>query len=393
MRYGDWVDTQGVVDDVTVTTYRAPASYTGQDMFEVICHGNPLLVEAIWQSLLARGARRAKPGEFTQRAVLNGKMDLLEAEAVHGLIEAHTRFQADRIRAQAHGPLVSLIGGLVDQILGVQAHIEASIDYGEEDIDALDRENILERIDRMLLELENLRQTGGFAEGMQRGFKVLLTGAPNVGKSTLFNKLVKRERAIVTAIPGTTRDLIHEDVEIAGLPVVLIDSAGVRETTDTIETLGIDKIFALLEEVDLVLFLRTAGSKTEPYERVLALPDHKWMAIWTKADLSETPEGDEIVISAETGLGLDRLEREVVIRLSSAIEGQQAYLISRRQKELISEALETLASARKAFASGLGEEILSSYLNDVRNRLGELTGETTVEDVLDRMFSDFCLGK
>jgi len=396
MVYGEWLDDRGIIDDVMLVCYAAPRSYTGQDMIEITCHGNPLFVEDVIRSLLVMGARRARPGEFTMRAVLAGKMDLLQAEAVHTLVEANTRYQADVVRRQSKGPLVPFVGGRVEDVLQIQAHIEATIDYGEEDIDALERDHLLFKMDTLLADFEGLRLTGGFAKGMRRGFKVLLTGAPNVGKSTLFNRLVQEERAIVTSLPGTTRDLISEEIEIRGLPVVLIDSAGVRETDDYVENLGMEKIFKKLEDVDLVLYLSESGSSQPAFDALLALPQEKWLRVVTKIDLVDEDKGDigEIIgVSAQSGAGLERLEEEVVVRLSSAMEGQSVYLINQRQEEVIAQVIEQLRAARNEFAAGFGEEILSAYLNHVRRLLGELTGETTTEDVLDRMFSNFCLGK
>ena len=391
--YGDWRDEQGIVDDVMVAVYRQPASYTGQDMFEVFGHGNPLLIEAIIQSIIKNGARQARPGEFTMRAVLNGKMDLLQAESVSGVIEAHTRYQADLVRRQVKGPLVGYVKERVEEILQIQASIEASIDYGEEDIDALGRDALLQRMRVLIEDFKRLSETGRFANAMRRGFRVLITGEPNVGKSTLFNRLVKEERAIVTHLPGTTRDLITEEIEIEGLPIVLIDSAGVRETDDVIESMGIEKIYELLEEVDLVLFLDAGGEGKPPYERLKNLPRDRWIHVRTKIDLENDEKGEEIAISALDGTGLEGLEKEVVLRLSSAIKNQSVYLINRRQEELVSKVLKQLEKAHEEYELGFGEEVLSSYLNFSRQLLGELTGETTVEDILDRMFSNFCLGK
>ena len=240
---------------------------------------------------------------------------------------------------------------------------------------------------------ESLRRTGGFHRRMRRGFKVLITGEPNVGKSTLFNTLVREERAIVTHLPGTTRDLISEEVEIRGLPVVLIDSAGVRETEDLVETMGIEKIFEMLEQVDLVLYLTVSGDAKPPYEKISALPREKWITIQTKADLSNQDSGDGLAISAVTGEGLDRLEDEIQQRLTTDMDGQSVYLINQRQEETINGVLACLQQAHEEYQAGFGEEILSSYLNTARSLLGELTGETTVEDILDRMFANFCLGK
>ncbi len=400
-RYGDWFDENGMIDDVVVTAYTGRRSYTGQEMVEISCHGNPVLIEAIQTSLTSLGARQARPGEFTMRAVLNGKMDLLAAEAVNGLIEANTRYQADLIRRQSHGPLVGFIKEQVEAMLQMQAHIEATIDYGEEDIDALQREQLAARLGVMAKAFSDLEQTANFSLALKRGFKVLLTGEPNVGKSTLFNTLVRHERAIVTELPGTTRDLISEQIEIGGLPIILMDSAGVRESDDRIEQLGIQKIYELLHDVDLVLFLNDAQARRDPYPQLQALPTGKWFEVITKQDLSEAAPvvvADDgmmprVRVSALTGKGLERLEQQIVIRLSSAMAGQSVYLINQRQQEIISTVSTLLKSAHDDFEMGFGEEVLSSYLNAARQQLGELTGETDVEDILDRMFSNFCLGK
>ena len=393
MAYGTWVDGQGVIDDVTVVAYQAPKSFTGQDMFEVFCHGNPLFVEDIIATIFKCGGRLAKPGEFTQRAVLHGKMDLLKAEGIHGLIESHTRYQAHMIRNQSTGPLLGFLKNQVEAMLQIQAHIEATIDYGEEDLDAIDQSVLLKKMEAILSEFLKLQDTGRFANQMQRGFKVLITGEPNVGKSTFFNRLVKSERAIVTELPGTTRDLISEKIEIGGLPIVLIDSAGVRDTDDVIETKGIEKIFEMLHEVDLVLVLSEKPHQQKTYPQVMALPKEKKLLIKTKSDLSQGLFGCDLAVSAKDGSGFSDLEKELVLRLSSVMEGQAVYLINQRQSAIIDQVVALLKDSCRDYESGFGEEIVSSYLNTARRLLGELTGETTVEDILDRMFSNFCLGK
>lgn len=393
MVYGNWRDELGVVDDVMLSVYLAPKSYTGQDMFEVFCHGNPVLIDCIVKSIVKLGARRARPGEFTIRAVLNGKMDLLRAESVNGLIEANTRYQADLVRRQSRGPIVVYVQEQVEEILQIQAHIEASIDYGEEDIDALGRGQLLMRMEVLIDRFSSLRETGRFSNCMRRGFRVLITGKPNVGKSTLFNRLVKEERAIVTHLPGTTRDLISEQIEINGLPIVLMDSAGVRQTDDVIESMGIEKIYAMLEDVDLVLYLSDSEFDEPPYEKILALPPDRWLHVRTKFDLVDMKNTNDLCVSGLTGDGLTRLEEEVVLRLSSAMDGQSVYLINQRQEDLIVEVIDALTKAKQDYEEGFGEEILSSFLNAARRHLGELTGDTSVEDILDRMFCNFCLGK
>ena len=392
-RYGDWIDERGFLDDVVLLCYEASFSYTGQDMFEVFCHGNPLIVEGIVASLLGAGCRMARPGEFTMRAVLNGRMSLLEAEAVNASIEATTRYGLDLVRRQAKGPLVVFVNEKVAEIIKIQAHLEANIDYGEEDIDVPSRGYLLDLIEKMIMDFEKTAATASFSRSMFRGFRVLITGEPNVGKSTLFNGLVKQERAIVTDLPGTTRDLISEQVEMLGLPVILLDSAGVRDTTDVVESIGIAKIMEKIHDVDLVLFLTTMEHRREPYEALRELPDHKWMRVFTKIDRFPLNGEGERGVSALTGAGMLQLEKEIVLRLSSSMQDQPLYVINQRQEGLIRATIENLNQAKEQYAAGFGEEVLSFYLNHARMILGELTGETNVEDVLDKMFSDFCLGK
>ncbi len=392
LKRGDWCDPTGVIDDVLISFFKAPASYSGEDMCEISCHGNPLLRDAIEANLIDAGARRAKPGEFTQRALLNGKMGLLEAEALHDLIEAKTRYQADLIRQQAQSPLAARVRQHVHAILGIQAHIEASIDYGEEDVDVLNRDQMGQQLATMIEQLTVLKKTATFAMGMKRGFRVLLAGAPNVGKSTLFNALLARERAIVSDVPGTTRDFITEEVEIQGLPVVLIDTAGIRETQDFIEGEGIKRVRALFGEVDLVVLLLDQAHVGVEFDEQVLGPE-RVIRVATKQDLAPVVQGCDLAVSAKAGTGLAQLEQQIVLRLSSAVDGQSAYLINQRQEETVAEAIAMLQAAMDDFQAGHGEEILSSYLNQTRRLLGELTGETTVEDLLDRMFATFCLGK
>ncbi|MCB1043230.1 MAG: tRNA uridine-5-carboxymethylaminomethyl(34) synthesis GTPase MnmE [Acidobacteria bacterium] len=392
LRRGNWHDVEGLVDDITLVFYRAPQSYTGEDMCEIFCHGNPVFCDQIIGNLVDAGAERAQPGEFTRRALLEGRMGLLEAEALHELVTAKTRFQADLIRQQHSSPLVKALQQHVQTILGIQAHIEATIDYGEEDIDALQRPLMLQQLSSMLDDLKQLKKTASFALGMKRGFRVLLAGAPNVGKSTLFNALLDRERAIVSEWPGTTRDYLAEEVEINGLPVVLIDTAGLRETEDMIEAEGIRRVTHLFGEVDLVLVLVDPEHGIPSLPPPEVLPSERLLIVANKSDVSQAT-GADLAISARDGRGLSQLEAQIVLRLSSAVTGQSAYLINQRQEDVVAQAITLLQHAIQDTSDGHGEEILSSYLNQLRQQLGELTGETTVEDLLDRMFASFCLGK
>lgn len=392
-RYGTWRDDQGIVDEVVVLPFAAPHSYTGQEMVEILCHGNPLFVGAILDSCSRSGARLARPGEFTQRAFLNGKKDLHEAEAVHALIEAKTRYQAAIIRRQSHGALARTVQHAVDEILSVQAHLEAAIDYAEEDVDPVEAGSLGRRLHAVIERLERLRQAAAFAQGMRRGFRVLLTGRPNVGKSTLFNALLAQERAIVTDEPGTTRDFITEEVEMGGLPVVLIDTAGVGDAADPVEEMGIGKVMELLGTVDLVLYLTPGAEPHPPYSELTELAAERWMTVFTKGDQGPGASEDGLTVCAKKMHGLEELRDEIVVRLSAAHQGQTEMWINQRQEHALTEAVELLERAERDHREGFGDEILSTYLNHVRRKLGEITGETTVEDILDRMFSTFCLGK
>jgi len=390
---GNWVDNKGQIDEVIVTCFPNGSSYTGQEMFEVSCHGNPIFVDAIMASLYQKDVRLAKPGEFTARAVLNGKMTLFEAESVQAVIEAKTRFHAELIRKQEKSPLIPHLRNVIEQVLKVQAHIEASIDYGEEDIDALNKDVLIGRLNNIDDDMKGILKSSAFPHKMREGFKVLLTGETNVGKSSLFNALCDHQRAIVTDIPGTTRDLVHEEVEIDGIPIVFIDSAGIRETQDHVELIGIKRIKSILLEMDLILFLTPYKDPQNLYSELLDVENGKVLTVFTKSDLSggEWQGEDRVIVSVNDAASVQGLKEEIVGRLKKEIGNQ--YLITERQENTFAGALSLLEEAIETLEQGYGEEICSSHLNSFRHKIGELTGETTVEDILDHMFSDFCLGK
>lgn len=391
MAYGNVCDDRGVVDDVTCVYFPAPHSYTGQDVVEIFPHGNPVIVQAILDQILKAGARMAQPGEFTQRALLNGKMDLIQAEGVHELIQAKTRYHADMVRRQSSGPLNQFAKGCIDDVLKIQAHIEASIDYGEEDVDALEDRILLQKMQNLQIKLQSVASTKPFVLGLRKGFRVLLTGPPNAGKSTLFNRLVGSQRALVSDLPGTTRDFISEEISLHGLPVVLIDTAGMRQSDDCIEQMGIQQILNLLPDVDLVIYLNNVTDPSDVYPELNALPGERWFEVSTKCDLTDEVVECSIRVGADGDL--ERLVQEIVVRLSAPVSGHSVWVTNQRQAELLEAATALVQQAQEDLKHGFGDEIVSTALNHVRSVLGEITGETTVEDILDRMFSDFCLGK
>ena len=394
---GTWSDEKGYIDEVIVVPYQQGSSYTGQEMFEIACHGNPVLVHAILDSMKTRGVRLAKPGEFTSRAVLSGKMSLFEAERIQAVIEAKTRYHAEIIYQQSHNPLIPRLQELVVEVLKVQAHIEANIDYGEDDIDALDVNRLVQKLQNIEKKMETILKASVFPRKMRQGFHVLLTGDTNVGKSSLFNALCNHQRAIVTDIPGTTRDLVHEEVEIEGIPIVFIDSAGVRETGDYVEKLGIERIKQTLPDMDMVMFLTPLGQEAKVYSELETLLPGKLMYVYTQSDKApnekrkDDESGTAAVVSIYEEESIQSLKKKIVTRLGTQVSGH--YLVTQRQEDVFSLARKEIQDAAFCLVQGYGEEVCASHLNAFRSKIGELTGETTVEDILDHMFSDFCLGK
>lgn len=331
----------------------------------------------------------ARPGEYTARALLNGKKSFLEAEAVHHLIHAKTRYQAQLLRQQAHGPLAQRLHQTIQHILDLQAHLEVSIDYGEEDVEAMALSQIHDTLLQLRGQLNALRRTAHTMHAMNRGFRVLITGPRNAGKSSLFNHLLHQERAIVSPLPGTTRDFISESTEIHGLPVTLIDTAGLAETRDPIEAAGIAKVQSLATDVDLLVHLMPPDT-----ERPAEPPDaDEVLTVFSKADLKPVSKPNCLSVSTVTGEGVEALKEAMVGRLCEPLKGQDAYLINQRQGEALNQALAALDDALEGVNRGMGEEIISAELSRVRTHLAELIGETHVEQILDRMFSKFCLGK
>jgi tRNA modification GTPase len=392
---GDWTDQEGVIDEVIVLPMQKGKSFTGQEMFELTCHGNPVLVRDILESLFALGARMAEAGEFTARAVLSGRIDLFDAERVQALIEAKTRYHAALIQRQESGVVIPYLGQQVHEVLSIQAHIEASIDYGEEDIEALDREQLMARIESVVSSMDRVLKASVLPLKMTSGFQVLLTGETNAGKSSLFNALCDHQRAIVTEIPGTTRDLVHEEVEIEGVPVILIDSAGVRKTHDPIEKIGMERIAEILPQMDLVLALFPADREKREYSHIAAVDEAKVMRVLSKSDLGDDPGKEIQAVSVYDEKSVQRLKKQIVQRLvgEKGFSMDQHYLITNRQVDVFEKARQELKMAVETLREGYGEEVCTSHLNSFRYKIGELTGETTVEDILDHMFSDFCLGK
>jgi len=407
--YGFVVDKNGEpIDEAVVIYYKAPHSYTGEDMVELNLHGNPLILKRVLNRLLEEGARLAEPGEFTKRAFLNGKLDLTQAEAVAELISAKTELARKLALNQLQGALSKEIKPLRGELLMLHALVESSIEFEEEDIPTITPEELKERLKKILQRVERLLKTAQTGKAIREGLKLAIVGLPNVGKSSLFNRLLGEERAIVTDIAGTTRDYLEETVNLKGVPIRLIDTAGIREAKDTVERIGVERSLQKLKEADIVLFV-VDGSKENLLEEEIKLAQtvaksgKPVLVVINKIDLGrklQLPEnfplkGAPIVeVSAKTGEGLEKLGEEILkIAGVNAAEGGNIY-ISVRHENLLKRAKKALENALNYLEGEFySPEILMLDLREATDALGEIIGEVTTEDVLGQIFSTFCIGK
>lgn len=387
------------IDRVVATIYQAPHSYTGEDVVEISAHGNPFVLERIVELALETGARRATAGEFTLRAVAAGKMDLAQAEAVRDFIDAQTRTQARTAMLQMEGALAKKITPHKEVLLGIVAELEAGIDFAEDDISIPDGTEIVQRLGLITMELSVLVDSFRYGRIITEGFSLAITGKPNVGKSTIFNGLIRTDRAIVTEIPGTTRDVLTETVELGGVPVRFADTAGVREATDKVEAIGVDRTIETVVAADLTLVILDSSQPLDDddrtvLERVKALPH---LIVMNKQDLPaswvSTNGQDAVRMSAKSGEGLKELREAISGRIDGAAEAEPFVLTSARQKEAILRSRERLDQAALALAADVPHEMVLLDMYAALAALDELTGEVSTEDVLGRIFSTFCIGK
>jgi tRNA modification GTPase len=410
-RFGELVDvaTGAVLDEAVVTFFAAPNSYTGEDVVEIAAHGSPVLLEYIVRQCCAGGARLAEPGEFTQRAFLAGRIDLTQAEAVNDLIGSVTLEQARVAARQMGGALAKTVAPVKAGLVGLIAEMEAGIDFAEDDIDVMAAERIAAKIAEVRAPLVALERSFAYGRVVREGFRLAIVGRPNAGKSSLFNRLVERDRAIVTAAPGTTRDTVSERVSMEGIPVELIDTAGLRnrEGIDEAERMGIARSREAMAEADVVLLVVDATVGISQEDRAVleqgASSGNAVLVAWNKSDLVEEDRGPEsgvrevqtISTSALTGDGIAELRTAIVGAVAGAEGGlrEAAMLTNLRQHQAVEQALRGLDAARLAVAVGIPHEMLLLDLYESLHSLDALTGATTSEDVLRLIFSKFCIGK
>ena len=399
-RFAEIIDNAGeTLDEAVVTFFEKSHSYTSEDIVEIAAHGSPVLLDHLLRRCLTAGARLAEPGEFTQRAFISGRLDLTQAEAVHDLIEATTLHQARVAAQQLGGSLSRQITPIKQQLTTLIATLEAGIDFAEDDIDTLPATEIIAQIQSIQTPLQALEQTSAYGRILNTGFTLAIIGRPNVGKSSLFNRLIERDRAIVTATPGTTRDLVSERVSLNGIPVELIDTAGLRDTTDEAESLGIAKSREAMAEADVVLLVLDA---TEPIHHenkatIAALEGRPFLIVINKKDLAPTAttySHPTLETSSLTGAGIPELRHAILsIFTKETPAAETAILANLRQQQAVSKALNALTQARKAAETTIPHEMILLDLYEALHALDTLTGTTTTDDILNLIFSQFCIGK
>lgn len=412
--FGELIDpaTGERIDEVVATFFARPHSYTTDDIVEISAHGSPVVLERIVEMALERGARLAEPGEFTMRAFLNGRLDLTQAEAVRDLIESQTLYQAKVASQQLEGALSKRLAPIKKDLVDLIAVLEAGIDFAEDDVAVLPPERIIERIACVREPLQSLAASFAYGKLVHEGFTLAIIGRPNVGKSSLFNRLVERERAIVTAIPGTTRDLVSETVAIGGIPIRLIDTAGIRTSVDEVESIGIKKSFEAVADADLVLLvtdLLYGGEHDVEADASLAekTANRPRIVVLNKADLRaengtlrsqyvpDTVSAEGIETSATNGHGIDQLRSAIIEAVGgkNGREQESGFLTNVRHQRLVQDSLAGLDSAEAAVHNKIPHEMVLMDLYNALRPLDSITGETTADDILNLIFSSFCIGK
>ena len=393
------------IDEVVVTYFQNPHSYTTDDIVEISAHGSPVVLRYIVELVLASGARLAEPGEFTMRAFLNGRLDLAQAEAVRDLIDSQTLFQAKVAAQQLEGSLSNRLKPIKQKLIELIALLEAGIDFAEDDVSVAPDETILKAIAAARAPLEQLSASFAYGKLVHEGLTLAIVGHPNVGKSSLFNRLIERDRAIVTAQPGTTRDLVSETVAIGGVPVRLVDTAGIRRALDEAESIGIRKSMEALADADLVLVVLDATQPIADEDRELLsqVEGRCAIVVANKCDLKSSqfsvPGSNLPVVetSALTGAGIAELRSAILARAAGDatphIEIESGFLTNARHQKLVNEALAALDKAAGAVPARVPHEMLLLDLYNALRALDEITGVTTTDDILTLIFGTFCIGK
>ena len=406
VRYGQIVRDEEVLDDVLCSVFRAPHSFTGEDTVEIACHGSLYIQQTLLQWLIDAGARMAQPGEFTRRAFLNGKMDLTQAEAVADLIAAQSKAEKDLALSQLRGSVSNELASLRERLLHFTSLVELELDFADhEELEFADRSELSQLADEIEQKLQSLISSFRTGNAIRNGIPVAIVGAPNVGKSTLLNALLGEQRAIVSDIQGTTRDTIEDTLIIDGILFRLIDTAGMRETSDVIEQMGVERSRKAMENAQIIILMEAYPQPLperrgeEDLAKALADVKGEVIHVMNKADLAENgvslqgeTHGNRLFISAKNG-EIEPLKRELVRVAKETISTSAVMLSNARHYEAISRAHEAILRVQQGLHDGLSGELLSLDLQDCLSALGEVTGQITNQEVLSNIFSKFCIGK
>lgn len=407
MRYGFIIEkeTEDILDEVLVTYMKGPRSYTAEDTVEINCHGGVTPTKRIFQEIIKAGARVAEPGEFTKRAFLNGRIDLSQAEAVIDIIRAKTELSMKSAVLQSNGRISKEIDSLRNRLLQTIAHIEATVDFPEDDLEEVTSNQVSIQVENIINEVSELLSTADEGKILREGLNVVIVGKPNVGKSSLLNALLKEQRAIVTEVPGTTRDVIEEYINLDGVPIKIIDTAGIRETEDIVEKIGVEKSKEKIIEADLIIFMIDLSRELDDEDKEIMdyIRDKKYIVLLNKSDLENKVVKEDLAglnlkyiieSSAKSGKGLDELKDSIKeLFFKGEVKNQDIIITNARHKEALIRAKESLSSALDTLNNTLAIDLSSIDIRDAWSRLGEITGDTLEEDIIDKIFSEFCLGK
>lgn len=404
--YGFIHDNGKIVDEVMVVRMKAPKTYTCEDVVEINCHGGHLISEKVLELVLKNGARHAEQGEFTKRAFMNGRIDLSQAEAVMDIIHGKTEKSISLSLEQLRGDLRDKIASFKKALLDVTAHVNVVLDYPEEGIDDPLPSNLRENLENVYAEADRLISSYDKGKKIKEGIKTVIAGKPNVGKSTLLNSLLKEERAIVTHIPGTTRDVIEEIINIKGIPLVLTDTAGIRKTEDIVENIGVEKSKKFIENADLVLLVLDASRELESEDRevIEEIQNHnkKTIVLLNKIDLERKIELDEfgleniLEISAKDNIGIEDMEERIysyIVEENVEDSSEKLIITNIRHKTALEKTKDAIRNIFETIDAGMPMDLISVDLKEALDSLSEITGEISSEDILDHVFGNFCVGK
>ena len=404
--YGFIHDNGKIVDEVMAVRMKAPKTYTCEDVVEINCHGGHLISEKVLELVLKNGARHAEQGEFTKRAFMNGRIDLSQAEAVMDIIQGKTEKSISLSLEQLRGDLRDKIGSFKKALLDVTAHVNVVLDYPEEGIDDPLPSNLRENLENVYAEADKLISSYDKGKKIKEGIKTVIAGKPNVGKSTLLNSLLKEERAIVTHIPGTTRDVIEEIINIKGIPLVLTDTAGIRKTEDIVENIGVEKSKKFIENADLVLLVLDASRELESEDREVIQEiqnnNKKTIVLLNKIDLERKIELDEfgleniLEISAKDNIGIEDMEERIysyIVEEKVEDSSEKLIITNIRHKTALEKTKDAIRNIFETIDAGMPMDLISVDLKEALDSLSEITGEISSEDILDHVFGNFCVGK